>query len=65
MARRGGDSLKVGVILPSVSANSTGRPSTYAETRRWAQECEALGFDSIWINDHLLFRLSGQPRPND
>ena len=49
--------MKVGVILPSISANSTGQPTTYVETRRWAQDCEALGFDSIWINDHLLFRL--------
>jgi probable F420-dependent oxidoreductase len=55
--------MKVGVILPSISANSTGQASTYAETRGWARECESLGFDSIWVNDHLLFRLSGEPRP--
>ena len=51
--------MKIGVILPSISANSTGQPSTYVETRRWAQDSEPLGFDSIWINDHLLFRFIG------
>ena len=57
--------MKIGVIIPSISANSTGTPSTYVETRRWARDAEALGFDSIWINDHLLFRLTGEPRPAD
>lgn len=55
--------MKVGVILPSVAANSTGQPTTYEETRRWARRAEAIGFDSIWINDHLLFREPGKPRP--
>jgi alkanesulfonate monooxygenase SsuD/methylene tetrahydromethanopterin reductase-like flavin-dependent oxidoreductase (luciferase family) len=55
--------MKVGVILPSVAANSTGQPTTYQETRRWARRAEAIGFDSIWINDHLLFREPGKPRP--
>ena len=54
--------MKVGVIIPSISANSTGQPSTYVETRRWALDSEALGFDSIWINDHLLFRFVDRPR---
>ena len=54
--------MKVGVIIPSISANSTGQPSTYLETRRWALDSEALGFDSIWINDHLLFRFVDRPR---
>lgn len=57
--------MKVGVILPTISANSTGEPTTYQQTRRQALDAEAMGFDSIWINDHLLFRLSGEPRPID
>ena len=57
--------MKVGVILPSISANSTGQPTTYLETRRWAQDSETLGFDSIWINDHLLFRFVDRPTSLD
>ena len=57
--------MKVGVILPTISANSTGEPTSYAATRRQAKAAEAMGFDSIWINDHLLFRLSGEPRPSE
>jgi probable F420-dependent oxidoreductase len=55
--------MKIGVILPTISANSTGEPTTYVDTRRQARTAEAMGFDSIWINDHLLFRLSDEPRP--
>ncbi len=57
--------MKIGVILPSISANSTGHPTTYVETRRWAQDSETLGFDSIWINDHLLFRFVDRPTSSD
>ena len=57
--------MKIGVIIPSISANSTGRPSTWLEARRWAEAAEALGFDSLWINDHLLFRFTDRPAASD
>jgi len=56
--------MKVGVILPTVAANSTGEAASYVATRRRAQAAEQLGFDSIWINDHLLFRTPGEARPD-
>jgi len=35
-----------GVVLPSAVA-------TYSEVRNVALECERLGFDSVWLNDHM------------
>jgi alkanesulfonate monooxygenase SsuD/methylene tetrahydromethanopterin reductase-like flavin-dependent oxidoreductase (luciferase family) len=40
--------LKVGVFLP------VDRP--WAELRDMAVACEELGFDSLWLQDHLIFR---------
>jgi probable F420-dependent oxidoreductase len=40
--------LKVGIFLP------VDRP--WSEIRQMAEAAEAVGFDSIWVMDHLLFR---------
>jgi alkanesulfonate monooxygenase SsuD/methylene tetrahydromethanopterin reductase-like flavin-dependent oxidoreductase (luciferase family) len=40
--------LKVGIFLP------VDRP--WAELRGMAEASEALGFDSVWLQDHLIFR---------
>ncbi len=42
--------LRVGVQLPEVE-----RPIGWVEMRDIAQTIEAVGFDSIWVGDHLLF----------
>jgi alkanesulfonate monooxygenase SsuD/methylene tetrahydromethanopterin reductase-like flavin-dependent oxidoreductase (luciferase family) len=47
MARR----LKVGVQLPEVE-----REVRWPEVRAIAQRAESVGFDSIWLGDHLLYR---------
>lgn len=43
--------LKVGVQLPEVE-----RVVGWPETRDMALAAEAVGFDSIWVGDHLLYR---------
>lgn len=48
--------LKVGVQLPEVEY-----VSSWAEQRRMAQTSEAIGLDSIWVGDHLLYRDDGLP----
>jgi alkanesulfonate monooxygenase SsuD/methylene tetrahydromethanopterin reductase-like flavin-dependent oxidoreductase (luciferase family) len=45
------DTLKVGVQLPEVE-----REVGWAELRQVARTAEAVGFDSIWLGDHLLYR---------
>ncbi|HET7280239.1 MAG TPA: LLM class flavin-dependent oxidoreductase [Dermatophilaceae bacterium] len=46
--------LKVGVQLPEVE-----RPVGWPELIRMAQTAEQVGFDSIWLGDHLLYDLPG------
>ena len=48
--------LRVGVQLPEVERH-VGWPG-YAAMARAAEE---LGFDSIWVGDHLLYRDDGRP----
>jgi alkanesulfonate monooxygenase SsuD/methylene tetrahydromethanopterin reductase-like flavin-dependent oxidoreductase (luciferase family) len=56
--------LKIGVILPTLEGRCSGHPADF--TRRWldllalAKRAEALGIDSLWLSDHLLFRWSDQ-----
>jgi probable F420-dependent oxidoreductase len=46
-----GRPLKVGVQLPEVE-----RPVRWAELREMARTAEEVGFDSLWVGDHLLYR---------
>jgi alkanesulfonate monooxygenase SsuD/methylene tetrahydromethanopterin reductase-like flavin-dependent oxidoreductase (luciferase family) len=43
--------LKIGVQLPEVE-----RPVTWPEMRDMAVTAEDVGFDSVWVGDHLLYR---------
>jgi alkanesulfonate monooxygenase SsuD/methylene tetrahydromethanopterin reductase-like flavin-dependent oxidoreductase (luciferase family) len=45
------DKLKVGVQLPEVE-----REVGWAEMRQVARTAEEVGFDSVWLGDHLLYR---------
>ncbi|MEO9177274.1 MAG: LLM class flavin-dependent oxidoreductase, partial [Gaiellales bacterium] len=48
--------LRVGVQLPEVE-----RDVRWREYVAMARAAEQVGFDSIWIGDHLLYRGDGQP----
>jgi len=48
--------LKVGVQLPEVE-----RVARWPELREMAQTAEAIGFDSVWLGEHLLYRGDGRP----
>jgi probable F420-dependent oxidoreductase len=47
--------VKIGVALPHYGAPGTD-PSV-ARVVEIAKECERLGFDSVWVSDHLVFDL--------
>ncbi len=53
-----GRPLKVGVQLPEVE-----REVRWPELRTMARLAEEIGFDSLWVGDHLLYRFaSGETR---
>jgi alkanesulfonate monooxygenase SsuD/methylene tetrahydromethanopterin reductase-like flavin-dependent oxidoreductase (luciferase family) len=47
--------LRVGVQLPEVE-----RPVSWPEYLAMARAAEEVGFDSIWVGDHLLYRDDGR-----
>jgi probable F420-dependent oxidoreductase len=53
--------VKIGVVVPLGGGAETGHVVRYAETRAFALQAEAAGFDSVWIFDHMLFRRPEQP----
>src|SRR3954469_575876 len=48
--------LRVGIQLPEVE-----REVRWPEYVAMARAAEAVGFDSIWIGDHFLYRGDGRP----
>lgn len=53
--------MKVGVTLPMGNHTIGAVPASYPTIRSFAQRAEALGLDSIWVFDHLLFRFPDRP----
>ena len=49
--------MKIGVVIQLVELSSLKRALHFSEIRDIAQQCEAQGFDSIWVYDHLLYRM--------
>jgi probable F420-dependent oxidoreductase len=50
-----GRSLRIGVQLPEVE-----RHVPWAEYLAMARAAEEVGFDSVWVGDHLLYRADGR-----
>lgn len=48
--------MRIGVMLPMTGSDGPGRAPTWAEMLAFAAHAEAIGLDSVWICDHLLFR---------
>ena len=55
--------LKVGIILPTMEEWLGGKTPRWSDMKSFAQHVEAAGFDSLWVNDHLLFRIEGPASP--
>jgi len=54
--------MQIGVTLPLADGDTAdGRTPTFGETLAFAQRAEAIGLDSVWVFDHLLFRFPGEP----
>lgn len=51
--------MKVGVVLPMSERDGPGA-DRWPTIRDLALRAEALGLDSVWVYDHLIFRMDGQ-----
>lgn len=52
--------MKIGMILPLAEDESGSAPS-WQVLKAAAIQSEELGFDSVWVYDHLLHRFEGHP----
>jgi probable F420-dependent oxidoreductase len=59
-ATASGRPLAVGIFFPHVEREMAGRTPRWADVLAVAQTAEAMGFDSFWLPDHLLFRPEGE-----
>jgi probable F420-dependent oxidoreductase len=50
--------MKIGLILPMSDDDGSGTPP-WPAIRDLARQAEAGGADSVWVYDHLVFRLDG------
>ncbi len=53
--------MKLGVILPMGEGDLDGRTAHYRDVLALAQAAEQIGLDSLWLADHLLARMPGEP----
>jgi alkanesulfonate monooxygenase SsuD/methylene tetrahydromethanopterin reductase-like flavin-dependent oxidoreductase (luciferase family) len=51
--------MQIGLVLPIAEADGEHGTPTYSFIRDIAVGAEAAGLDSVWVFDHLLFRLDG------
>src|SRR5215207_1233988 len=48
--------LKVGVLLPDTENQMDGASAGWADLAALTRTAEAIGFDSVWVTDHLIHR---------
>lgn len=52
--------LKVGLWLPIIERTMAGETPRWTDILTLARIAEDAGFDSLWLSDHLLYRLPGR-----
>ena len=45
--------LKVGLLLPETEGQMNGRTARWSDLLALTKTAEAVGFDSVWVTDHL------------
>lgn len=53
-------SFKIGIQLPQIEGLRGPGVRSWNELRDMSQTAEEIGLDSLWISDHLLYRLEGE-----
>jgi alkanesulfonate monooxygenase SsuD/methylene tetrahydromethanopterin reductase-like flavin-dependent oxidoreductase (luciferase family) len=54
--------LKMGINLPTVEGTLSGSTPRWTDLLNFAERAEELGFDSLWVPDHLLLTWQEQTR---
>jgi probable F420-dependent oxidoreductase len=54
--------LKVGLLLPETEGQMDGATARWSDLLAMTQAAERVGFDSIWVTDHLIHRQDGAER---
>jgi alkanesulfonate monooxygenase SsuD/methylene tetrahydromethanopterin reductase-like flavin-dependent oxidoreductase (luciferase family) len=52
--------MKIGIILDISEGSLDGRTPTFRDLREMALISEQVGFDSLWLADHLIYRFPNQ-----
>ena len=52
--------MRVGLAFTTLEGGLQGRTPSFGDLRELAQGAEQLGFDSLWMGDHLLYRFPGE-----
>lgn len=54
--------MRLGVTVPLGYGDiADGRAPTFVETLDFSRKAEAIGLDSLWVYDHLIFRFPPEP----
>lgn len=53
--------IKVGLYLPNGDGKMSPGIHRWSDVLRLAQKTEAAGLDSVWVADHMIFKLHGEP----
>jgi alkanesulfonate monooxygenase SsuD/methylene tetrahydromethanopterin reductase-like flavin-dependent oxidoreductase (luciferase family) len=59
LAHTPADTLQIGYILPILEGWLAGGTARWSDLAEQVRAAEAVGFDSVWIPDHLLYRFEG------
>ncbi|HEX5164939.1 MAG TPA: LLM class flavin-dependent oxidoreductase, partial [Thermomicrobiales bacterium] len=52
---------KIGMLLPHLEGSYLGGTARWADLAAMAKTAEDVGFDSLWVADHLLYRFPDVP----
>jgi probable F420-dependent oxidoreductase len=52
--------MRFGIALTTLEGGLQGRTPSFRDLRELAQDAEQMGFDSLWMGDHLLYRFPGE-----
>lgn len=59
----GSRSLKVGLMLPQIDGMQGTGVRRWGQIKDMAKLAEDVGFDSLWVVDHLLYEMVGEDEP--